>query len=101
MVVNTVCRSGEAPALVARVCELAELTGDEIRRLLTDVYGVVADPFETARDQDHAQPPLAHFEIVSEVEEAVDDAPVRPVDQLIQFEERFRGHSVAQFQRAQ
>src|SRR6266511_6057738 len=44
---------------VRRVRELAELAGDEVGGLLADVDGVVADPLETARDDEHTQPPLA------------------------------------------
>ena len=83
------------------VRELAELAGDEIRGLLADVDGVVADPLEAARDEDHPQPPLPHLEIVPEIEQAVDDPPVRAVDQLVQVEERLGCDAVALLQRAE
>ncbi len=81
------------------VGELAELAGDEVRGLLADVDGVVADPLETARDQDHPQAPLPHLDIVAEIEQAVDDPPVRPVDQLVELQERLGGNSVSLLQR--
>ena len=52
---------GEASQLfgMGGVRELAELAGDEVRRLLADVDGVVADPLEAARDDEHPQTPFA------------------------------------------
>jgi hypothetical protein len=44
---------------VRGVGELAELTGDEKRRLLADVDGVIADSLQAAGDDEHAQSPLA------------------------------------------
>src|SRR6185312_2649665 len=41
-----------------RVRELVELAGDEVLGLLADVDGVVADPLDAARDDDHPHPPL-------------------------------------------
>ena len=41
------------------------------------------------------------LEIVPELEQAVDDPPVRPVDQLVQVEERLGGNAVALLQRAE
>src|SRR5207245_2523677 len=44
---------------VGSVRELAELARDEVGRLLADVDGVVADPLQAARDEQHPEPPLA------------------------------------------
>ena len=85
--VKILCPSG-ALLGVRRVGELAELAGDEVRGLLADVDGVVADPLEAARDEDHPQPPLALLRLVPDVEQAADDAAVRAVDQLVELDER-------------
>ena len=48
-------RSALALRGVRGVAELAELAGDEIDDLLADVHGVVADPLDTTRDDEHPQ----------------------------------------------
>ena len=73
-----------------RVRELAELPRDEVRGLLADVDGVVADPLEAARDEDHPQPPLTLLQLVPDVKQAVNNPAVGPVDQLVQLEQRLR-----------
>ena len=88
-------------ALIAVVGELAELAGDEVRGLLADVDGVVADPLEAARDEDHPQPPLPLLELVPDVEQPVDDPPVRAVDQLVELEQRLGRDPVALLERAE
>src|SRR2546421_3617652 len=69
------------------VRELTELAGHEIRGLLADVDGVVADPLQATRDDDHPQAPLADGQIVAELEDPLDYAPVAAVDQLVQVDE--------------
>ena len=58
------------------VRELAELARDEVGGLLADVDGVIPDPFEAARDDDHPQAPLPLRLVVREVENAFDGATV-------------------------
>ena len=84
--------------VVRRVGELAELAADEERRLLADVDRVVADPLEAARDDDHAQAPLAEGGVAAQREDVADDAPVGAVDQLVEVDERLgpRGVAVAE-----
>ncbi len=64
--------------------ELPELPRDQEGRLLTDVDGVVADPLEAARDDDHPQAPLALRLVIGEVENTFDGAAVCPIDQLVE-----------------
>ena len=78
-----------------RVGELAELAGDEVRGLLADVDRVVADPLEAAGDEDHPEPPLAHLDVLADLEQPVDDAPVGAVDQLVELEQRLGRNAVA------
>ncbi len=73
---------------MGRVGELAELAGDEIGGLLADVDGVVADPLEAARDEDHPQAPLPRLLVAADLEQAVDDAAIGAVDQLVEVEQR-------------
>src|SRR5215203_1616379 len=75
---------------VRGVRELAELARDEVGGLLADVDGVVADPLEAARDEDHPKPPLPRLLVAADLEQAVDDAAVGAVDQLVQVEQRLR-----------
>ena len=77
------------------VRELAELAGDEVRGLLADVDGVISDPLQAARDDDHPQAPLADLGVGPEVEEALDDPPVRAVDQLVEVDEALGAGEVA------
>jgi polyphosphate kinase-like protein len=71
-----------------RVGEFAELAGHEIGGLLADVHGVIADPFETAGDEDHPQPPLPLRLVAPEVEDALDRTAVGAVDQLVEVDKR-------------
>ena len=78
-----------------RVGELAELPRHEVRDPLADVDGVVADPLDRTRDQDHPQPPLAHRRIGAELQQVPDDAPVGAVDQLVEIDERLGPGEIA------
>ena len=69
------------------VRELVELAGDEVLGLLADVDGVVADPLDAPRDDDHPHPPLLHSRGRGHREHLVDDGPVRPVDELVEVDE--------------
>ena len=89
------------PLRMRSVSELAELAGDEVRGLLADVDGMVADPLEAARDEDHPQPPLAHLEVAAELEQAVDDSAVGAVDQLVELEQRLGCDAVPLLERAE
>ena len=65
----TARRAAGAPSRsnpVRRVGELAEVTGHQVRDLLADVDGVIADPFDAARDDQHAQTILAFVQGVTE-----------------------------------
>ena len=94
------CPSG-ALLVVRGVGELAELAGDEVCGLLADVDGVVTDPLEAARDEDHPQTPLPLLELMPHVEQPVDDPAVRAVDQLVELEERLCRDPVALLERAE
>ena len=48
---------------------------------------MVADPLECPGNNDHPQPVLAHRWVAAELEDALDNAPVGPVDQLIELDE--------------
>src|SRR5438132_11725083 len=73
---------------MGRIGELAKLARDQVRRLLADVHGVVADPLEAARDGEHAEPPLELLWIPSELEHVLDCAAVCTIDQLVEIDER-------------
>ena len=77
------------------VGELVELAGDEVLDLLADVDGVVADPLDAAGDDDHPHPPLLGARGIRQREHLVGDAAVRPVDQLVEIDERARALDVA------
>src|SRR5437764_10454137 len=68
--------------------ELAELGGQQVSGLLADVDGVVADPLERTRDDDHPQAVLPHLRVAAELEDACDDTAVCPVDELVEIDER-------------
>src|SRR6266516_585573 len=97
----------EAPASpralseVRCISELAELAGDQEGRLLADVDGVVADPLETARDEDHPQPPFPLGNVAAEVQHAPDGAAVRTIDQLVEVDERRGGLEIAPLERVE
>src|SRR6266550_1567308 len=80
--------SGFARARVRGVCELAKLRRQEVGRLLADVDGVIADALQSPGDDNHAQTILPHLRVASELEDALDDAPVGPVDELVEIDER-------------
>src|SRR5579859_7379986 len=75
---------------VRGVGELAELGCEEVGGLLADVDGAVADALDRASDDDHAQAPLAERGLGHDVDQALDEAAVRPVDQLVQLDEALR-----------
>ena len=77
------------------VGELAELTGNQVRRLLADVNCMVADPLEAARDEQHAQAPAARVEVVRHREDLLVRAAVRAVDQLVELDQRLGPGHVA------
>ena len=52
-------------------------------------------------DHDHAQPPLAHRRIGHDVDEALDETPVRAVDQLVEVDEALRAGEVAAVERVE
>src|SRR6266581_5780984 len=81
--------SGFARRGVRGVCELAKLCRQEVRGLLADVDGVVADALQGPGDDHHAETVLPHLGIAAELENAPHDASVRPVDELIEIDERF------------
>src|SRR5438093_5824206 len=81
--------SGFARRGVRGVRELAELGRQEVRRLLADVDGVVADALQSPGDYNHAETVLPHRGVAAELEDALYDAPVRAVDELVEIHERF------------
>ncbi len=80
---------------VRRVRELPELAGDEVGSLFADVDCVVADPLETARDEDHPETPFTALLVGSEREDVVNEPPVRGVDLLVQDDELLGALEVA------
>src|SRR6266566_7518131 len=81
--------SGFARRGVRGVRELAKLGRQEVSRLLADVDGVVADALKSSRDDNHADTVLSHRWIAAKLENPLDDAPVRTVDELVEIDERF------------
>src|SRR5207247_2046708 len=77
------------------VGELAELRGEQVRDLLTDVDRVIADSLQGAGHQHHPQPVLAHPRRLSELEDAPDHATIRAVDELVELDERLGALEVA------
>ena len=84
-----------------RVGELAELGGQQVGGLLADVHGAVADPLDRARDDDHPQAPLAQRRLGHHVDEPLDEAAVRAVDQLVELDEALGAGEVAVGERVQ
>ena len=72
-----------------------ELAGDDERGLLADVDRVVADALDAPRDDDHPHAPLLVLGRARRTRDLVDDAAVRPVDQLVEVDERPRPLDVA------
>src|SRR6266566_971012 len=81
--------SGFARRGMRGVRELAEFRRQEVRRLLPDVYSVVADALQGPGDDDHTETVLSHRGVAAKLEDALDDAPVRTVDELVEIHERF------------
>src|SRR5207244_4039480 len=77
-------RSGRRRGM-RRVGELAELGGEQVGGLLADVHCPVTDPLDGARDDDHAQAPLAHRRLRHHVDEPLDEAAVRAIDELVEL----------------
>ena len=69
--------------------------------LLADVDRAVADPLDRPRDDDHAQPPLAQLGLGHDVHEALDEAPVGAVDQLVELDEALRAVQIAARERVE
>jgi DNA-binding response OmpR family regulator len=61
---------------VRGVGELAELGREQVRRLLADVDGMVADPLERPRHDHHAQAVLTHLRVLSQLEDALHDSAI-------------------------
>src|SRR5213079_981182 len=68
---------------VGGVGELAELGREQVGRLLAVVDGAVADPLDRPRDDHHAEAPFAELRLGHHVDEPLDEAAVRAVDQLV------------------
>ena len=77
------------------VGELAELGREQVRRLLADVDGAVADPLDRPRHDDHPQAPLAELRLGHHVDEPLDEAAVGAVDQLVELDEALGAGEVA------
>ena len=73
------------------VLELAEQAGDDEGGLLADVDRIVADPLDAARHEHHVHGPLALIGVVADLERAVEDLPVQPVD-LVVLADEVPGH---------
>ena len=77
------------------VGELAELGREQVRGLLADVDRAVADALDRPRDDDHPQAPLAERGLGHHVDEPLDEAAVRAVDQLVELDEALGAGEVA------
>ena len=75
---------------VRGVRELAELASHQVGDLLPDVHGVVADPLDAPRHDQHPQPVLALLRSVAERENVLGRIAVRAVDELVELDERQR-----------
>src|ERR1700743_535208 len=64
----------------ADVGHLAEEPGDDEHHLLGDLDRVVADALQAARHEDHEHPPLAQLQVVADLDGALEDLAVEPVD---------------------
>src|SRR5437763_5421367 len=80
---------------VRRVGELAELARQQVRDLLADIDRVIADPLERPRNEHHSQTVFAHPRRLAELEDPLDDAPVRAVDELVEIDERLGALEIA------
>src|SRR5207247_2154445 len=80
--------SGFARRWVRGVRELAKLCRQEVGGLLADVDGVVADALEGTGDDDHAEAVLPHLGVTAELQNALDDPPIRSIDELVEIDER-------------
>src|SRR5882672_178740 len=87
--------SGFARRGVRGIRELAKLGRQEVRRLLADVDRMVADALQSSRDHDHAETVFAHRGVAAELENPLDDPPVRAVDELVEIHQRFGAGEIA------
>src|SRR2546425_12897490 len=72
---------------VRGVGELAELGGEQVGGLLADVDSSIADALDRPRDDHHAEPPFTKLGLGHDVDEALDEAPVGAVDELVERDE--------------
>src|ERR1035438_6179547 len=75
--------------------ELPEQSGDDERDLLADVHGVVADPLQRARDEDHVHRPLARVGVLADLDRHAEDVTVQAVDLVILADDIFGQFDVA------
>src|SRR3712207_8315242 len=61
---------------------------DDERDLLAHVHRVVADPLEGAGDEEHRHRPLAPILVRPDLDGAVEDVTVEPVDLLVLAQDR-------------
>src|SRR6266487_246068 len=81
--------SGFARRGVRGVRELTELRRQEVGRLLADVDRMIADALQGTGDDHHAEAILPHLGVLAELQDALDDPPVRPIDELVEIDKRF------------
>ena len=56
---------------------------------------MIADPLERPRDEHHSQTVFAHPRRLAKLEDPLDDAPVRAVDELVEIDERLGALEIA------
>src|SRR6476659_2985957 len=76
-------RSAWLRARVRRVLELPEQPGHDEGDLLADVDGVVADPLDRPRRQQHRHRPLAPVGVVADLERQPEAVAVEVVDDVV------------------
>src|SRR6266508_244197 len=93
--------SGFARAGVRGVSELAKLRRQEVSGLFADVDGVVANALEGPGDDDHAESVLPHLGVPAELQDTLDDPPVRTVDELVEINKRLGACQISVPERVQ
>ena len=79
--------------------ELAEQSGHDEHRLLSDIDGVARDALQATRDEDHEHRPLAALDVVADLDRAIEDLAVEPVDLPIEADEVLRDRDVTRRER--
>src|ERR1700693_4226571 len=88
-------RIGASTGRMGGVGELPKKARDDECHLLADVHGVVSDPLQRPRDEDHVHRPLARVRILADFDRQAKDLAVETVDLPILADEVFGETDVA------